>query len=259
MIFFNILLSFISLIAGLLNYSRLPNLMPMHWNIYGQVDSYMPKNIAVWVSPLIMFGMIILFYLLPYFDPKKEKYTLFMKEWKIIQTGYIVFMAYMHGIVLTVSMYPSINMMPLFFIGLGSFFVLLGNYLSKIRQNYFIGIRVPWTLANEDNWNKTHRFASWCFVLAGILIIAEAYFFWFAPVVIFASIIFASCFPILYSFLLFQKKERYMKYVYVFLFGIICLIGMIRTLSPEDTWVCVDGTWIIHGKPSIGAPNEPCR
>jgi uncharacterized membrane protein len=202
----NLFLIFLMFLGSTLIYSYLPQQIPMHWNIQGQVDSYMPKNIGVWVTPLMTLFIWILFQVLPNFDPKKNKYKFFQKEWQILQTAFVGFFTYIHTVVLYISINPKIDMMPFMFTGLGILFILLGNYLSKIRQNYFIGIKVPWTLSNEDNWNKTHRFASWCFVGAGIITLFGTMLPRSSAIIIFISIMMAAFLPIIYSFLLFKKK-----------------------------------------------------
>jgi uncharacterized membrane protein len=239
-------------------YPVLPEMMPMHWNVRGEIDRYMVKSQAVWVFPLITLLMFVGFELLPSIDPKREKYKLFTKEWEIIKTVFIGLFAYMQFVVFYLSNSKD-QILPLFFIGLGAFFIILGNFLSKIRQNFFIGIRVPWTLSDEDNWNKTHRFASWCFVIAGLVIFTESIFIWFAPAVIMISIIIAAILPIIYSFLYFKKAEEKMKYVYIGLFLIIAVIFSIRLASGEDDWICESGKWVRHGNPSFPAPTSPCR
>lgn len=236
----------------------LPDKIPMHWNIYGQVDNYMPKYTAVWVMPVISLLILILFRFLPLFDPNKKKYQFFTRERKIIQTVLISFFAYLQFVIFYSSLYPGTNIRTLFFIGLGILFILLGNYLSKIRQNYFIGIKIPWTLSSEDNWNKTHRYASWCFVIAGIIMMAEAYFIWYAPVIIFGSILIAISLPILYSFLLYKKSAGNMKYIYVILIILAGILFTIRLASGEDNWICKNGVWIKHGMPTAPKPDFPC-
>ena len=145
------------------------------------------------------------------------------------------------------------------FVGLGVLFILLGNYLSKIRQNYFIGIRVPWTLASEENWNKTHRFASWCFVATGIIILVEAFLIWYAPVLIFTSIMLSALLPIVYSLLLFKKQTQRMKYIYIGLIAIAVIVIVTRLTTPEDTWVCKNGVWVSHGAPALTQPKNNCH
>jgi len=256
-------------LIGIVLFPALPDSIPMHWNVFGQVDNYMPKNPAVFLLPILTTVMFIAFQIFPSFDPKKDKYRLFKHEWEIMQFGLVAFFAYLHFIILYLTLNPAVAMMPLMFVGLGVLFILMGNYMSKIRQNYFIGMKLPWTLASEDNWNKTHRFASWCFVGAGILTLAEAYFIWFAPVVIFGSIFLALALPIIYSFLLFKKAAHKMKYIYITLFAIIFIVGIIRLISGEDDWICErqpasaggsgEARWVKHGQPSAPMPTGECK
>lgn len=264
----NVILILSTLIVGLILYPQFPAQMPMHWNALGQIDGYMPKNAALLFMPILMILMYTSFQIFPNFDPKKDKYKLFRPEWEIMQTGLIGFFTYVHFMILYLSLNPGVAMMPLMFIGLGVLFILMGNYMSKIRQNYFIGIKVPWTLASEDNWNKTHRFASWCFVTAGILTLIEAYFIWYAPFVIFGSIMLSTCLPMIYSFLLYKNAADKMKYVYAGILVIILGLAALRMFAGEDDWICVrtpaaDGSvearWVKHGAPSAPMPTTPCR
>lgn len=259
MVIVQVLLIVLQFIVAFYYYPSLPSMMPTHWNVYGNIDSYMSKEFAVWMMPIIGLLMLISFKIAPNFDPKKKKYQLFENEWQILQTVFIVFFVYMQGITFYAAFFPSLIIMRPMFIGLGILFILLGNYLSKIRQNYFIGIKVPWTLDNEDNWNKTHRFASWTFVTAGIIVLMEAFFIWQAAPIVFGSLMLAAFLPVLYSYLLFKKKQHYMRYIIIGFFIVVaCLIG-VRTLSGEDDWVCKNGKWTKHGKPSSARPTTRCN
>lgn len=258
MLVFQIILIVIQFVASAYFYPTLPESMPTHWNIYGNIDSYMPKQYAVLLFPLLGLFMLILFKIVPSFDPNKKKYHHFSTEWQILQTVFVAFFTYIQGITFYAAYYPSLIIMRPMFIGLGILFILLGNYLSKIRQNYFIGIKVPWTLASEDNWNKTHRFASCTFVIAGIIVLVEAFFIWQAAPIVFGSLILGSFLPILYSYLLFKNKQRLMKHIILgIVLTIVLLIGM-RTIGGEDDWICKDGKWIMHGKPSFPRPTTSC-
>jgi uncharacterized membrane protein len=236
----------------------LPAEIPVHWNIRGQIDSYWPKNIAIWLIPSLTFIIWVLFQVLPHLDPKKDKYKLFKKEWQIIQTALIAFFTYLQFAIFYVAKNLTVSFLPFMFAGLGVLFILTGNYLSKIRQNYFIGMKLPWTLSSEENWNKTHRFGSWCFVVAGIVILIEAFTIRYAPVVILGSIILTAVLPGIYSYLLFAKKASLMKFVFLGLFTIIALLFIIRVLSGEDGWVCTGGKWVAHGHPDAPIPRTKC-
>lgn len=193
-----------AVIVSVASLPTLPNMIPMHWNIVGEIDNWMPKEKAVWFFPGLMAAMWALFQVVPHFDPKKSKYADFEPEWRVMQTALIAFFLYVQVITFHISRTGD-SIFPSFFLGLGTLFILLGNYMSKIRQNYFIGIKVPWTLASVDNWNKTHRVGSWCFVLAGVITVIEGYVQWFAPAVIFGSIMAATLIPIVYSAYLSRK------------------------------------------------------
>jgi uncharacterized membrane protein len=245
-------------ILNVLAYSSLPSLVPTHWNIVGQIDGYMPKNIGIWIIPLLSIGLIFLFKYIPSFDPKKNKYKLFEKEWNTVQMTILSFLTYIHFITIYFAYNPTGNFLKLFFLGFGIFFILLGNYMSKIRQNYFVGVRTPWALNDEDNWNKTQRYASWCFVTAGIIVLIEAFVLWLPAVIIFSSILLAALLPTVYSFLLFKKKESLMKWIYIGILGIVLIIFSAKGLSGEDDWICKNGQWVKHGNPSAQMPNQKC-
>ncbi len=254
----NLLIIVLLFLGTYLMLPSLPSLVPLHWNIQGQIDNYAPKDTGVWIMPVLVLVLFILFHFIPSFDPKREKYRLFQREWDIIQTGLIIFFAYMQCIILYASVYPELQIMPVMFTGFGALFILLGRTMSKIKQNYFIGIRVPWTLSSEDNWNKTHNFAAKCFTVAGIVVLLEAIFIRFAPFVVFGSIMLSVFLPVMYSFLLFKKSPEKMKYVYIGLLIIIMIVGAIRLLSGEDDWICQNGQWVKHGNPDAVKPSVPC-
>jgi len=205
---FNIFLVIFSFISSVIARPYLPDKIPMHWNLAGEIDSYANKNYGIFYLPLMMLGMLILFELSPKLDPKKENYKIFKKEWLIIKTGILTLFAYLQGTIIYLALNPDKDVRPLIFIGLGSLFVLIGNYLSKIRQNYFIGVKLPWTLADEDNWNKSHRLASWTFVLAGLVILLEVVVVFYPGLVIGTSLFLAIVLPIVYSYYLFKQKSH---------------------------------------------------
>jgi uncharacterized membrane protein len=204
----NVLLVIFSFVGSILARPYLPEKIPMHWNISGEMDAYSSRDYGVFNIPLMMLATLLLFEVLPKFDPKKENYKIFKKEWLIIKMGILMLFAYLQAIILYLSMHPEKDVRSLLFLGLGFLFMLIGNYLSKIRQNYFIGIKLPWTLANEDNWNKTHRLAAWAFVLAGLVFILEAIVLFYPAWVLGSSILLATVGPMIYSYVLSKQQAR---------------------------------------------------
>jgi len=88
--------------------------------------------------------------------------------------------------------------------------LVCGNYLPKCKRNYTIGIKLPWTLDNEDNWNKTHRFAGFVWVIGGIVITLDA-FLSISLFIILDVIVLLIILPVVYSYLLYQKQMKDMK------------------------------------------------
>lgn len=204
----NGLLVITSAIMSAISWNFLPAIVPSHWNYAGQIDGWLPKStaIALWTGLILLLALS--FAIFPKFDPHKEKYQLFRHEWQIMQAGILLFFCYLQGVTFLVAIAPQIPLLPWLFFGMGALFVMLGNYLPKIRQNYFIGLKFPWTLADEENWNKTHRFGSWCFVGLGLLFCLEAWLQWHAATVLFPAILLAVIAPAGYSFWLFQQQKQ---------------------------------------------------
>ncbi len=156
------------LISAIILYPSLPDKIPLHWNIQGQIDQYGQKP-SIFLIPIMTLGMAILMLYIPFIDPKKDKYQHFLPIYRMIRLSLSIFMASIYGITIFTALGYPINVSLIIPIALSIFFILLGNYMGKIRQNYFIGFRLPWTLESEEVWNKTHRFGGKLFVLIGII------------------------------------------------------------------------------------------
>lgn len=195
------------IVAGWMLYDQLPETMPVHWNFAGQPDGYGSRDVTVWTFPLITFGLMLLFWALPKIDPKREKYEKFLGVWNLIQTVLVLFFAYMYYISLIAGINPSINVGQWVVGGVGVMFVLMGNYMGKIRQNYFVGIKTPWTLNDEEVWNKTHRFGGWCFVIAGLIFLGSAIVGYFYLPLFVVAIVVAVLLPIVYSYVVSVGKK----------------------------------------------------
>lgn len=196
------------LITGWLLFDKLPDQIPSHWNIEGQVDSYTDKGTAIYLFPGITLAIALLFPLLSRIDPRKEKYVLFRRPWLILQTAFVLFFAYMYFVTIYLTFHPEQSIERFIFIGIGVLFVVIGNYLGKVRQNYFIGIRTPWTLDNEEVWNKTQRIGGWAFLLIGLAVLIDAFFLWnlFAVMMIGTGV--AILIPIFYSYFIHKKLTK---------------------------------------------------
>jgi uncharacterized membrane protein len=193
------------LIAGFLLWDSLPEMMPSHWNLEGEIDAYMEKSTWIWIFPGITLLLVLMFPFFSRIDPKKEKYELFRRPWLILQMVFVGFFAYLYFVSLYLTLNPEISITGFVFGGMGVMFILIGNYLGKVRQNWFLGIRTPWTLDNEEVWNKTQRLAGWLFLIAGLVVFAEAFIQWQIAWVMGVVIAVAVIVPVVYSYLLHRK------------------------------------------------------
>jgi uncharacterized membrane protein len=204
-----LLLILATLLIGLYFYPQLPDKVPSHWNMKGQVDGWSGKAFAVWFFPLLNFGLYIMFFFLPRIDPRRENYSNFTGPYKIIRIALHVFFAVIYLVSLTVALGFAVKVDFFVKISVALLFILLGNYMGKFQPNYFVGIKTPWTLANEEVWRKTHRFAAPLWVALGTLDILLSFFqtTW-AAVLLFSSFMIMAFVPMLYSYLIFQKINK---------------------------------------------------
>lgn len=206
---FRIFLVFCMFVAGMLMYPYLPDIIPAHWNIEGEPDRWGQKNITLWIIPLVALVITFLFPFFQHIDPKSKNYNQFSGAWNGIQTIIIGFLTYTYVVSLYISLFPekSSQMQPMMLSALGTLFVFLGNYMGKIRQNYFVGLKTPWTLSDPIVWQKSQRVAGWSFVFGGIIFLIEAWLQWQVKYVFWISIPLIVLIPIVYSYLLSQKMK----------------------------------------------------
>ena len=197
----------IPVIVGLLLWDQLPDPMPSHWNIHGEVDAWSSKAFTVFGLPALMLVLQWVCIFASMADPKYQNYNP-----KMIKLMFWICPAI--GLILCCMVYPQAMgysvpieiIMPLV---MGILFIIVGNWLPKCKQTYTMGIKLPWTLNNEENWNKTHRFAGKLWVAGGVITMATAFLgsFW-----IFIGILAVMCIiPTIYSYRLYKKQNKNVK------------------------------------------------
>ena len=188
-------------LAGIILWDRLPEQMPTHWNAAGDIDGWTNKPFTVFGLPLILLAGQWLCVLGTLADPKKENHPtkiLHLVLW-IIPVLSLVLGAITYATALGKTVRVEV-IMPIL---IGLILAIIGNYMPKCKQNYTIGIKIPWTLNSEENWNRTHRFAGWLWTFSGIVIMLTGFFggFWIFMIIVLLMVLA----PILYSYLLFRK------------------------------------------------------
>jgi len=167
-----LILIFATIISSVYFFTVLPEEVPVHWNLQGEVDRTGSKIFHVVFFPLLVLGMYLMFLLIPYLDPKKERYEQFKKIYHVFKNTFVAFMSLVFFLTSLNALgynLPIEKYMPIF---VGILFVIIGNYLSKIKPNWFMGIRTPWTLSSEENWRRTHQMGGKIFILSGIIFVS---------------------------------------------------------------------------------------
>ncbi|SHF32439.1 Uncharacterized membrane protein [Thermoanaerobacter uzonensis DSM 18761] len=187
---------------------RLPDKIPMHWNISGQVDSFGPKH-DIFILPSIITIIYFVMLFIPLIDPKRANYGKFAGAYRVVRAVVvIIFVAvYFASTYSALGYRIDVNRMgnliiPFMLIGFGS-------VMGKLRHNYFVGIRTPWTLADEEVWNNTHQLAGKLWLIAGIIGLFASFFggIW-VTVFMFVLLITAVIVPIVHSYIIFKNKGK---------------------------------------------------
>ena len=157
------------MLIGILCWNRLPDVMATHFGINNEANGFSSKAIAVFGIPVFLLAVLWLGAFVTSHDPKKQNIS--QKMFSLV-----LWIAPAISLAAAATMYPinlGYELDITFFSGLllGLMFIIIGNYLPKARQNYTIGIKIPWTLANEENWNRTHRLAGYLWMVCGILMV----------------------------------------------------------------------------------------
>ena len=156
-------------------YSKLPAEVPMHWNVHGEIDRYGSRNELFLIAGINVF-LGVFMSAMAKIDPKQKNYTRFREtyEWMIIWT--LGFMTVLMGVVLVETMQPgTLNISKVVCAMVGILFVVLGNMMPKVKQNFFTGVKTPWALSSDAVWNKTQRLGGKSLALGGILIMGSAF------------------------------------------------------------------------------------
>ncbi len=207
--FIPLLLIILTMVSAVFFYNNLPERIATHWNFAGEVDDWGSGQTQAIVFPLLIVGMYILFLLIPYLDPKKERYEQFSKIYHIFKSIILALMVVIYFVVGLNGLGYNLPVGVIIPGLIGLLFIVLGNYLGKIKMNWFMGIRTPWTLSSEEVWNKTHRFGGKMFILAGLLMIAQIFLpvEWRLPVFVFmiAILLFGT---MGYSYVVYLKEKK---------------------------------------------------
>jgi uncharacterized membrane protein len=183
--------------------------VPSHWNFNNEIDGYTGKTASLLIWSGLSIGMFLLFFLMPWYSPWYKKYE---KRFERLLPPLTLVMVLFFALISVYSLYlaqtqvePEIQFILIL---IGLMFIFLGNLMPKTPRNFFIGIKTPWTLANEEVWQRTHRLGGWLFAISGVIMIVKGFvllhnnlFQQISGVIAMLILLF----PLAYSFFIFKK------------------------------------------------------
>lgn len=199
-------LTLLPMLIGLLLWNRLPDIMTSHWGADGVADGTASKAFMVFGMPAILAGLNVVCIVATALDPKQagqNKKATGLIFW-IMPLISVAIMSCVYAVSLGRTMDVFV-VMPLL---LGVMFVWIGNYLPKVKQNSTLGIKIYWTLYNEENWNKTHRLGGKVSVVGGIVTMLSALLpaQWMIAVMV-AAMLAVVLVPMAYSYRIFRRHK----------------------------------------------------
>jgi uncharacterized membrane protein len=184
----------------------LPAVIPTHWDGAGQVNGHGPRS-TVFLLPVIMAGLVLLWPALPSVSPHKFRVDGFSDTWWFSGMVVVGLLAYIQAVQLEILTHGALDIGRALFGGIGIAFVLLGNVLGKVKRNFWLGVRTPWTLASDRVWYATHRLAGKTMVAGGLLVLVAS-LAGLPGYVATAALLAGALVPVVYSLVYYKRVER---------------------------------------------------
>jgi uncharacterized membrane protein len=197
----------LSAIASLVVYPDLPQQMAIHFDSAGQPDDYLSKSLAVSLLPVLAVGITALFAFIPRLDPLGENFAAFQRYYDLVAVVTVGILAYVHGLVLAYNLGSAFQMQQVLAPMLAVVGVTFGYVIENAEQNWFVGIRTPWTLSSEEVWKRTNERSGILFKLAGVGALLAIPFPEYFVYVAIAPLALAALIPTVYSYVLYRRLE----------------------------------------------------
>ena len=197
------MLTLAPMLIGLAFWNKLPDQIATHFGPGNVPNGWSSKIWAVVGLPVLLLALHLFCLFVTLNDPKKKnigKNMLGIVYW-IIPVVSMIVNSSIYGVALGMKL--NVEMIAMGIVGV--LCLVLGNYMSKNHQNYTVGIRIPWTLSSEENWEKTHRMASKMWMIGGIIVLLNIFFK--QPWIMVAVVLVCAFVPMVYSFILYTKSK----------------------------------------------------
>jgi uncharacterized membrane protein len=195
----------LSVLMSIYYYPQLPDKIATHWGISGEANGYSSKLFGLAILPVISILIVGLFLVLPILDPMKKNYASFRKYYDTTVIVLVGFFAYLQALSIFWNLGYAFSLNMMLSLAFGVLFFYLGILLGKAKQNWFVGIRTPWTMSNAKVWDKTHKLAGKLYKAVGILTVLAALIFEKGLFISIALVIAVSIAVVVYSYLEYRK------------------------------------------------------
>ncbi len=189
-------------------YPQLPETVITHWGPSGQPDGTGPAWAGAFLFPLIIAAVLLLFVIIPKIAVFKKNFREFDRQYWMLSYAILLFFVLMYSLTLLPNFGYGFNMPQVIGLPLGMLFISIGILLPSFKRNFFVGIRTPWSLANDKVWRKTHRFGGKAFILAGFVTLFSVPFEQLTITFSVGAVLVAAIASIVYSFLEFRKSGK---------------------------------------------------
>ena len=190
------------------SYPHMPEKMASHWNINGEADGYMQKFWGLFLIPFVLVGAGILLAIIPRIDPLKKNLQESIRYYGWFVVAFFAFMLFIFAQVILWNLGIHVSFNRTIPIGIGVLFFFIGSVMKKVKRNWFIGIRTPWTLSSDNVWKKTHEKTGKLFQIAGLMSLAGIFFRQYSFYFAIFPIIAVSIWSIFYSYLVYRKEPK---------------------------------------------------
>jgi len=201
-------IALLSFVIGVYYYPQVPEQMASHWNAKGQVDGYLSKFWGLFLIPITLVGLALLFMAIPRIDPLRENIEKFRKHYDGFVILFMLFMVFIY--LQTILWSIGIKISPNAYVPIagGLLFVGSGILIENTRRNWFIGIRTPWTLSSDKVWDKTHRMGGKLFKIAGVIAIVGVFFQSYAVFFVLVPALVVAVYTVAYSYFEYKKEVK---------------------------------------------------
>jgi len=201
----------LAFVVGGLLYPDLPEMMPTHWNAQGEVDAWSSKNFAVFFFPSITLAIYLLITFIPLIDPLRRNYPKFALPYFWFRTVFVIFFVSLYFYTLWAALGTKLNINFFIIPAFSILFIVIGLFLPKVKKNYFVGIRTPWTIHSEEVWDKTHQLGGKFFIAGGVIALISLLFPKYFLSIFITAILLAAFIPVVYSYFVFRKIGGFNK------------------------------------------------